>query len=276
LFRENGLVVANEKIAPGHWCLTVKAPRVSRKARPGQFAQIECCPDGAFLLPRPFSFLSVEKDRFSVLYQVVGKGTRLLAAKKKGELLKVLGPLGNGFSPAKKKGDLFLLIGGGVGIPPLAHLARNLLDKRICKKEDLRVLLGARSKDLVLCEKEFKHLGVSVETATDDGSKGKKGFVTDLFSSRLCSVDPFRVQTFACGPTPMLRAVSILAMKFGVRCEISLETPMACGFGACMGCAVKVREGEACGCESGGQKKFKYALACKEGPVFKAEKILWE
>ncbi len=259
----------NKKVAPGHFVLTLSSSKIAPAAKPGKFVQILCSDSYEPFLPRPFSFLEASAKRFSILYQVVGKGTALLEQLKKGEEIRVLGPLGTGFSE-KTQGPA-VLVGGGVGIPPLYHLAQALLRSK--KAKDIVVLLGARHKTLLLCGKDFRKLGVDLRVATDDGSKGKKGFVTDLLKNYL-NTAPKRPKLFACGPTPMLKAVSKISVDSAVPSEISVEVPMACGFGACLGCAIKIKDQKT---EDRGQKAegYRFAIACCEGPVFDGQKILW-
>ena len=240
---------------------------ISKNARPGQFVQILCADTCDPLLPRPFSFLTADSKSFSVLYQVIGKGTHLLSLLKKGEALSITGPFGNGFlSTAGDRPSTFALVGGGVGIPPLFHLAQGLLRQKKIKASQVQVFLGARHKALLLCEKEFKKLGVKLSVATNDGSKGKKGFVTEILEDFLRSADISRTGIYTCGPSPMLKTVCALCEKYGVEGEVSVEEPMACGFGACLGCAIKVKK-------TGGHR---FAIACTEGPVFSAKEILWD
>ncbi len=328
MVREKCVVLENKKVAPGHFVLTCASRAISKNARPGQFAQILCEESTDPLLPRPFSFLTAAQNHFSVLYHVVGKGTGSLAQKKKGDFLWVLGPLGNGFTLGRETFDegrrtkdegrgtaqtvssivhrssSIVLVGGGVGIPPLYHLAQLLVKKM--KPENIHVFLGARDKSLLLCEKEFKKLGAELHLATDDGSKGKKGFVTGILeefiqgrqktvvsSQEKQKAYPSTVyrllstKIYACGPTPMLKAISLVSQKYEVPCEVSVEVPMACGFGACIGCAIKVRSQKT---EDRRQKlqknlssdvchlssEHRYAIACTEGPVFQAKDILWK
>lgn len=268
MFRETCEVLANRPVAPGHFVLKLRSKRIAKAAQPGQFVQIGC--GGASLdplLPRPFSFLETGPGDFSVLYHVVGQGTRLMENFKKGDRPAVLGPLGKGFS--MPRGPLErVLVGGGVGIPPLYHLVQTLARTDKKALQGTRVLLGARDKSLLLCEKDFKKAGVSLAVATDDGSKGKKGFVTSLLTEHLKKNHSDNVRVFSCGPTPMLKAVSLVAAEFGVPCETSVEVPMACGFGACLGCAIKVKG------DTPGSHRF--AIACCEGPVFEGSKVLWD
>ena len=219
---------------------------------------------------------------------------------KKGNVVPVLGPLGNGFTlspePGARSPEKKILIGGGVGIPPLFHLAETWLKKKIVKNQNIRVFLGARNKSLLLCEKEFKKLGVNCSVATDDGSKGKKGFVTSLLTALLRAPgSELRARIYSCGPTPMLKAITLVAAEFGVPNEVSVEVPMACGFGACLGCAIKVKSRATCATvgsaklparlhpeeprpsgDEGSKTDFRFAIACTEGPVFQGSEIVWD
>ncbi len=244
--------------------------------------QILCADSFDPLLPRPFSFLTVSKKDFSILYQVVGKGTKILSQIAAGDALWIVGPLGNGFTikdsrqktvdrrqeKQKTNSSVAVLIGGGVGIPPLYHLVQDFLRLKIFLKENIHVFLGARHKSLLLCEKDFKRLGINLKVATDDGSKGRKGFVTELLEDLLRNDGSLNFGIFTCGPTPMLKAVSIISEKYEVPCEVSVEVPMACGFGACLGCAIKVAGND--------KNEHRFAIACCEGPVFQAKDILWD
>jgi dihydroorotate dehydrogenase electron transfer subunit len=271
MYKETCEVLENRKVAPGHYVLKLRSKKIARAALPGQFVQV-LCNEGSLdpLLPRPFSFLTAAAGDLSVLYHVVGKGTALMERFSKGAQVPLLGPLGNGFSALSAlspRPATLLLVGGGVGIPPLYHLAEHLLRHERGLKKSIHVFLGARHKSLLLCENEFKKLGVNLHTATDDGSRGKKGFVTSLLTAHL-KKDHMKTRIFCCGPTPMLKAVSLIGSEFGVPCEASVEVPMACGFGACLGCAIKVK-----GAEPGSHR---FAIACTEGPVFEGAKVLWE
>ncbi|MBI4352809.1 MAG: dihydroorotate dehydrogenase electron transfer subunit [Candidatus Omnitrophica bacterium] len=280
MYRERCLVKDNKKVAPGHYRLTLVSSRIAKAARPGQFVQILCSDSCDPLLPRPFSFLTATARDFSVLYHVVGKGTHLLSQAKAGDSLWVLGPLGNGFTDRGSwivdRGSKILLVGGGVGIPPLYHLAQALTrGKSKGFARNISVFLGARSKAFLLCEKDFKKLGVRTYAATDDGSKGRRGLVTEAvgeFLERIAHSAERRAEMegialYGCGPTPMLKALSVISKKHEVPCEISVEVPMACGFGVCLGCAVKVADA---------RQGVRYAMACTEGPVFGADQIVGE
>lgn len=271
-------VLANRAVAPNHFVLEFESPRIAAAARPGQFVQILCSDSNDPLLPRPFSFLGTSKRSVSLLYHVVGKGTKLLSLLRAGERVRVTGPLGNGFS-IPKKGTTVALVGGGVGIPPLAHLAAELRTLSGARKSTLRTgsgkpevhaFLGARTKDYLLCRAEFKAAGALVHEATDDGSKGKKGFVTEILLEFL-KKEKKKPVIYACGPTPMLKAVSAIAVRERIECEVAVEEPMACGFGACLGCAIEVVNGE-----GSTSTKHRFAMACVEGPVFRAADIVWQ
>lgn len=283
LAQERLRILSNEKAAPGHFVIEFESPRIAQSAEPGQFVQILADDYYEPLLPRPFSFLTTTARSFTILYQVIGKGTKLISEKKKGDSLVVLGPLGRGFTRAQNPGGGIGLIGGGVGIPPLYHLAKTLLsDKKSgYKPSDIHVFLGARDKNLLHCEKEFKKLRCDVRLATDDGSRGLRGLVTELVDTFFCENELGRTskngetlfRLYACGPTPMLAAVSQLAEKYETPCEVSVEEPMPCGFGACLGCAIKVK---ASGDGADHGPGYRYAISCCEGPVFDSRHVIWE
>ncbi len=210
---------------------------------PGQFVNIKL--DGKFLR-RPISVCDYSDKTITIIYKVVGEGTAQMSKMKAGETLDVLVGLGNGFNP-EKAGQKPLLIGGGVGIPPLYNLCKELL--KMGKKPT--VILGFNTKSEIFYDKAFKELGADVIVTTVDGSEGVKGFVTDAFPS---DYDYF----FTCGPMPMFKAIEKVAKTSG---QYSFEERMGCGFGACMGCSCKTKYGN---------KRI-----CKDGPVLYREEIIW-
>ena len=210
----------------------------------GQFVNIKL--DGLFLR-RPISVCDCEGDVLTIIYKIVGKGTELMSEMKSG-LLDVLTGLGNGYD-LSLSGDTPLLIGGGVGVPPMYLLAKKL----VAEGKKVSVILGFNTKNEVFYEDEFKKLGCDVAVTTVDGSYGTKGFVT----SRMENAD--YTYTYCCGPEPMLKAVYSASKTSG---QYSFEERMGCGFGACMGCSCKTITG--------------YKRICKEGPVLKKEEILWQ
>lgn len=258
-------MLANRVVAPGHNLVTVGTREIGRRARAGQFAQLRI-PGGGVFLPRPFSFLAAAADRCSFLSRAVGPGTRALAGVRAGDEVDLLGPLGRGFELPAATGGAVILVGGGVGVPPLVHAAAELAP-RIGT-----ALIGAARGDLLLCEQELAGRGWKVRVATDDGSRGYHGVVTDLLEQELAAERP-RAAVLACGPHPMLRRCAELAAAAGVPCQVAVEGPMACGFGVCLGCAIRVRPAAPAG--PGGQDGPAYALACRDGPVFPAERLIW-
>lgn len=211
---------------------------------PGQFINIKL--DG-FFLRRPISVYDCDESSVTVIYKVVGGGTEKMSKMKAGETLDVLTGLGNGYD-LSLSGERPLLLGGGVGIPPLYMLCKEL----IARKKQVSVVLGFNKKDEVFCENEFRSLGADVTVTTVDGSYGTKGFVTDAMPEDYTFF-------YTCGPEPMLKAVYKKTVTDG---QMSFEERMGCGFGACMGCSCKTLTG--------------YKRICKDGPVMLKEEILWE
>ncbi len=210
----------------------------------GQFVNIKL--DGLYLR-RPISVCDCEGDVLALIYKVVGKGTEQMAKMTAGEELNILTGLGNGYD-ISLSGDKPLLLGGGVGVPPLYMLAKKL----IAEGKKVSVVLGFNTKDEVFCEEDFKALGADVFVTTVDGSYGIKGFVTDAMK------DIDYSYFYTCGPEPMLKAIFKASATSG---QFSFEERMGCGFGACMGCSCKTVTG--------------YKRICKDGPVLKKEEILW-
>lgn len=231
-----------EKLAESVYSLTLSGD-VSEISAPGQFINIKI--DG-FYLRRPISICDYDEKRLTIVFKVVGQGTEVLAGLSAGDTLDVLLPLGNGFDP-EKSGKKPLLIGGGIGVPPIYGLAKSFIAKGITPQ----VVIGFNTKSEVILAEDFRKLGVSPIISTADGSAGVKGFVTDAMKS----LDYDYVYT--CGPEPMLKAVCNAAPDG----QFSFEARMACGFGACMGCT----------CET----KYGYKRICKDGPVLFKEEIKW-
>ncbi|HNW38810.1 MAG TPA: dihydroorotate dehydrogenase electron transfer subunit [Candidatus Omnitrophota bacterium] len=250
-------LILNHKITGNYWHLEFESGLIARLARPGQFINIRLTDGCEPLLRRPISIHRVKASKVGIMYEVLGKGTQVLSAKQPGEFLDVIGPLGNGFTyssaatkPVLKKN---ILIAGGMGVAPLVFLAEKL------KLSKPLVLLGARSKKQLLCLPEFKALGCTVKLATDDGSAGFKGRVTDLLNLVLEQTEARGL--FSCGPHPMLAAVARIARENKITAQLSLEEHMACGIGACLGCVVATGAG--------------YRSVCKDGPVFFSEELIW-
>ena len=264
IFQGKTKVVWNKKVAPGHYGMRLLAPMLAEVTKPGQFVQVQVADDLDPFLRRPFSLLSTSGDTMDILYAVVGKGTEILARKKSGDTVDVLGPLGNRWTPIPPKSKAkakSILIGGGVGIPPLYFLAKEYVERRRSNPSGILVFLGARDRSLLLCQRDFKELGVEIHVATDDGSAGFRGYITELMREWLGKAGESYLYT--CGPTPMLKAVAQVAQEFHLDGEVSMEAPMACGFGICVGCAIPVVGGG-------------YKLCCYHGTVFKIREVAWE
>jgi dihydroorotate dehydrogenase electron transfer subunit len=252
-------VLVHGNAGKGYYRLVLRAPELAAQARPGQFVMLRVSENLDPILPRPFGISSViGKGAIELYYRVVGRGTALLAAVPAGRSLAVHGPLGNGF-PLPEKGVTPLLVAGGSGFPPLLFFAAR-------HGRRARLFAGSRDRECLppaRAMKDFRSRVNTVHYATEDGSRGTCGFVTDAIAGHLADLpDGERPVIFACGPRAMLAAVSMLAAEHAVPCYVSLEERMACGLGACMGCSVAVR--------SGG-----YRRVCREGPVFDARDIDW-
>ncbi len=258
-------VVEHRQRAVNQFELILHAPPIAETAQPGQFIMVRPVATLAPLLRRPYSILRVSPDKgvLSIFYSVQSQFTELLSLKPVGSTLQVLGPLGRGFQPVRGV-SRHVLVAGGFGAPPLSFLATRLVSL-IDKGQRLTILSGARRRDLLVGLDEFRALGAEVFIATEDGSQGYAGLVTDLLEQVLN--EPVSCAVYACGPNRMLKVVSELCLQRQVPCQVSVEAPMPCGVGACGGCAVRVPLPE------GG---VWYRRACVEGPVFSAEEVLWE
>lgn len=250
-------IVENKKVAPDFYRMRVESAYLAKNTKPGQFLEVKCSDSAEPLLRRPFSAHRILKSSVEILYEVVGKGTQLLSKKKAQDNIDLIGPLGNGFKPFPGKKHA-VLVAGGVGVAPLLALAGRIS----VKKPGSHVIIGAKNKAGLLCEKEFKDLGCFVMVSTEDGSKGHKGYATEILKHLLKTIGCQTSGIYACGPHPMLKAAAHISSLMDVPCQVSLEEKMACGIGVCLGCPVKIKE-------SG------YKMVCKDGPVFDAKEIAW-
>ncbi len=248
-------VVSKVPLSGDTYQMTLKAGEMVAKTfrAPGQFLHIACPPH---FLRRPISVCAcgsgADGDWVDIVFQIRGEGTRWLAQRCKGDTLDVLGLLGNGFAMAP--GGRYLLAGGGIGVPPLYGCARYAKGKAVAA-------LGFRSKNQVILAEAFKKACEGVSLCTDDGSVGAKGFVHQQVEEILRKDNAFTA-VLACGPKPMLRGVAEVAARYGVPCQVSMEERMACGVGACLGCATPMADGS-----------MKHV--CKDGPVFDASEVDW-
>ena len=257
-FKTTGTVKSQEMIAPGIYSMWIQFDReenVAAQAVPGQFISMYCN-EGSRLLPRPISICEIDRDNgcLRVVYRVAGKGTEEFSKMQEGESLPILGPLGNGFTMKEGKA---LLIGGGIGIPPMLELAKQFFGMG----SQVQVVLGYRDRDLFLKE-EFAPYA-SVYVSTEDGSVGTKGNVIDAVRENGLSGDTI----YSCGPIPMLRGVKAFGEENDTDTQISLEEKMACGIGACLACVCQSREKDA-------HSHVNNKRVCKDGPVFDARDVL--
>ncbi|MFH0855618.1 MAG: dihydroorotate dehydrogenase electron transfer subunit [Candidatus Omnitrophota bacterium] len=257
-------ILSQTRIKGNYWHSELLAPRIAKNALPGQFINIRVSDNFDPFLRRPISIHGVSATSVRIFYEVVGKATEALAQKKAGESLDIIGPLGNGFDFGKRMAgnEKQVLVAGGMGVAPLMFAAQRLMENEKRKtKGRVIVLIGARRKDDLLCANDFKKLGCDVRIATDDGSNGFKGRVSDLLEHLLSAIDYRLSAVYACGPKPMLQAVADISNEYGLAAQLSLEEHMSCGIGACLGCVVKTKAG--------------LKRVCKEGPVFLAKDLAW-
>lgn len=250
-----------EKIKEDIYKFSIKAEEIVNGAKPGHFIEIRVVDAIEPLLRRPISIYNLEKDKgiLEFIFQVKGKGTELLAKRKVGEKLDVIGPLGYGTFSVKNYRKV-AIIGGGIGIFPLYELAKELKEQTTT---NVHVYIGFRNKELITLEEEFKNVSDELTITTDDGSYGIQGFSINELKKDCEKETPDKI--FACGPLPMLKAVQSYAKEKNIQCEISLEQKMACGIGVCLGCAVKTAKSP--------EDAPVYWHVCKAGPVFNANDV---
>jgi len=266
------------RLSPAYRHLSLTAPGFPPTFRPGQFVMLKPLSAGAPFLARAFSIYRIAPSRegavIEILYKVLGKGTQCLAQLTPGDALEVLGPFGNAFT-LPRPDEAPVLVAGGIGVPPIAALASQFRNPQSAIRNPV-VFLGGRTSEDILCLKDFEEAGTRVAITTEDGSLGTRGLITDLLRPFLAerrvsgSAGPqasdLRPVIYTCGPHGMLAAVARLAEQHGVPCQTSVEASMACGFGACMGCAIEV---------VGPGPGPSYKLVCKDGPVFDSRNIVW-
>ena len=253
--KENAIVVSQEQLSNGIFSMWIQT-EAAATAKPGQFISMYTT-DGTKLLPRPISICEINKEagQLRVVYRVTGEntGTKQFSQMKAGDVIPVIGPLGNGFPLEKAEGKKAFLMGGGIGVPPILELAKQLS----CEKQ---IVVGYRDADTFLKE-QFEANG-TVYISTEDGSVGTKGNVMNAIAENNLTADII----YACGPTPMLRAIKNYAEANGIECYISLEEKMACGIGACLACVCKSKEKDH-------HTHVHNKRICKEGPVFLSTEV---
>lgn len=254
--KEEAKVISQEELAPGIFSLIIET-EAAKTARPGQFVSVYT-KDASKLLPRPISICEINKEdkRLRLVYRVTGDktGTKEFSALKAGDTVPVIGPLGNGFPYEEAEGKKVFLMGGGIGVPPILELAKQIK----CQKK--QIVVGYRDADNFLKE-EFEANG-ELYISTEDGSVGTKGNVMNAIEAHGLEAD----MIFACGPTPMLRAIKAYARERGIACYISLEERMACGIGACLACVCKTKDLDA-------HSNVHNKRICKDGPVFLSTEV---
>jgi dihydroorotate dehydrogenase electron transfer subunit len=247
-------ILENKKISQQYYRLSLKAPELAKAVRPGQFIHIKVSDGLEPLFRRPFSVFRAQKSIVEIFYEPVGKGTRLLAAKKPGECVDVVGPLGVPFTLPDKKVQQIVFIAGGVGVAPFMIFS-DVLKEHPAEKI---LLYGGRTKAHTFSLTEFKKNGFKIFISTDDGSVGVKGRVSELFSK--ITISPM-TRIYTCGPRPMMAVVQGFAKENKLLGEGSMEEVMACGLGACLGCSIPTTKG--------------YRTVCHDGPVFALEELVF-
>lgn len=250
--RINCKIISNKSLVNQVFEMILSCPEIVNMTMPGQFVNMYCRHQGR-LLPRPISVceLNKEKGQLHLIYAVLGEGTKEFSSYKAGEFMEIMGPFGNGFN-LNKIVDEHLIIGGGVGTPPMVELCKQLKGKKT-------IVVGFRDNPYLVDRlQKYGHVYVT----TDDGSVGFKGHVIELMEQK-----NLRGNIFACGPTPMLKGVQVFADKYGLDASLSLEERMGCGFGGCVGCVTKIIADTEAG--------YVYKKVCKDGPVFNAKEVMF-
>jgi dihydroorotate dehydrogenase electron transfer subunit len=245
-------IISNKEVMPGVYLIWLDCPPLTPEAKAGQFVMVRCGDGEKFQLRRPFSIHQIDGKKLALLFNVVGRGTRWLSRCQAGDSLDLLGALGNGFSIAPETKKL-LLVAGGIGVAPLVFLAQ----KAVEQGRSITLLLGAATTPQLYPESLLPP-EVRLITATEDGSSGQKGMITNLLPDYINLAD----QLFACGPLPMYKAMAKMPELKGKPVQISLEVRMGCGLGVCYGCTVKTRNG--------------LKQVCQDGPVFDLNDVLWD
>lgn len=255
---ENAVILKQEPVRGEYSTLVLALPGISGSVKPGQFVHLLVPRMDDAVLRRPFSVYGADNGQLSILYKRVGRGTAAMNMLRLGDAVSVMGPLGNGY-PIDSDGSP-VLVAGGYGVAPLCFLA-----KRLAGKGD--IFIGGRNEADILCVSDFEELGWTVHIATDDGSAGDKGLVTEILDTWLKGrEDGFSPVFYACGPDGMLRALGNMAEGTGCKAWLSLDKHMGCGAGACLACVQKIRK------EDGREE---WGRVCKDGPVFESREIVW-
>jgi dihydroorotate dehydrogenase electron transfer subunit len=267
-------VVQNVRVAHDTYRLRFACPEIAKRILPGQFLMFRLAGVSDPLLGRPLAVYDVtagpaEPEYIDVVYVAIGRMTRRLARLEPGAELEMWGPLGNGFAPLPT--EHLVMVAGGIGQTPFLMLAKEYLGRAsyglparaMPPAQKVSLCYGARTADYLACVDDFRQAGVDVRLSTDDGSQGCCGLVTGLIAAAVGSTG-LAARIVCCGPEPMLKATAAAARELGVPCQVSLETPMACGIGICFSCVARVRDADG---------RWDYRRTCVEGPVFDAESV---
>ncbi|MCD6154051.1 MAG: dihydroorotate dehydrogenase electron transfer subunit [Syntrophobacterales bacterium] len=268
----SGEVVTNHEVTEDHFLMSLTVPDNFKAALPGQFIMVRVKDMGNTFLARPFSIYSTYSVKnntvLEVLYRVVGKGTLKFSCLKRGDKLDILGPLGNGFDmpPDCKK---ITLVAGGIGVAPLSFLAEYYGQRSTDSTDDRKVIcyIGARTSEWLVGVEKLEEVCSRVIISTDDGSQGHHGYVTDLFRKDINLYRRDGSMVYSCGPYPMMKKIAGILEDYPIPCQVSIEERMACGVGACLGCAVRVKSRVG---------HSRYMRVCTDGPVFDIEQIIWD
>ncbi len=255
VFQGRYQVVKKTALAKEIYEMVILCPQIAQLAQAGQFVHVKA---PSFTLRRPISICEIDraKGTLRIVFEVRGDGTAEIAQIPQGGWIDLMGPLGHGFQ-LLEQGKKAIVVGGGIGVPPMLETAAHYGENAVA-------IIGFRSASAVILEEDFQKAGCTVDLCTDDGTRGRKGFVTEALKARLQQEKPDII--YACGPMVMLKGVAALAKEYGVRCQVSLEERMGCGIGACLVCACKTKKPD--GEES-------YSHVCKNGPVFEAEEVVF-
>jgi len=259
-------VIFNHQLFEDSYIIGLRAPDVAGQAEPGQFVMLRRSDEAwAQRLSRPFSLCRVENDVLEIYFRVRGAGTRMLADCAQGDRVELYGPLGRGFT-IRPDNDLNIIVAGGMGVAPFPFLALKI--NQLCEDAYNIAFVGAKNEDHLHHLDYFEEVNVDVRSATDDGSAGHHGLVTELFELELKALlqDKKQAMVYACGPPPLLKKTAEIAADNNIGCQLALEERMACGTGACLVCVCKTRD-------EGG---WKYSRVCKEGPVFDAAEVIFD
>jgi len=265
-----GEVLTNEEVRPDFFLLKIELPLDFSEPLPGQFVMVRIAGITEPFLGRPISIYSYERSKsystIELLYRVVGKGTQIMAGLMPGSQLEIHGPLGGSYTILPEKQNI-VFIAGGIGVAPLSLLAQHLCNNVCLPPSQMSFYLGAQTALAVVGLDKLKELCYNIQICTDDGTLGKKSLVTSAFQKDMKKYDPATTAIYACGPKPMMKALASILGESKFNCQVSLEERMACGLGACMGCAVAVKDK---------QGNVAYKRVCADGPIFNLEDVIWE